>query len=103
MNYLLTLGIGFSVGMLLGYLYFRGLWWTVQRMTEYRNPYVFALLSFFIRSAIVVAGFYMLLLVRWEAVAVGLAGFIAMRMIAVRRWGLNPPELERKPGEEKWS
>lgn len=99
MNLILTLILSGTAGAVLGYFYFRGLWWTVERMPGHRNPYALALASFVIRTLLVMAGFYLLLEVRWEALAVGLLGFFAIRLVAVRKWGLNPFHLDKNMEE----
>jgi len=96
--YVILIG-GLLAGILLGYLYFRGLWWTVQRMVEHHKPYRLALFSFFIRTLVAVAGFYLLLQFRWEALAVALLGFFSVRLAAVRKWGLEPLQLNKSREE----
>lgn len=108
MTQVLSMGIGLAAGALIGYLYFRGLWWTVRRMTETQNrdrtPYGLALFSFAVRSAMALAGFYLLLsLLGWEAMALALAGFIAVRIVAVRRWALQRPSVTGMPGGDEWN
>lgn len=107
MNQVWYIGIGLAAGVLMGYVYFRGLWWTVCYMTEYGsknwNPYGLAVLSFFVRSALAVGGFYLLLVLGWEAMALGLIGFVAVRVIVVRRWALHPPAITAEPEGEEWS
>jgi len=58
------------------------------------------LLSFFIRSALAVAGFYLLLAIRWEMMAIGLAGFVVIRYLLIRSWGTIPVKLRESWGDE---
>lgn len=79
--------LGFAVGLLLGSLYFGGLWITVKRFTagtRYSRRLVFA--SFLVRTLIVLLGFYWLikLTTYWQAPALALAGFVISRIIITK-------------------
>lgn len=100
MNQLILIGGGLAAGGVMGYLYFRGLWWTLEHMQAQRHPYALLILSFFVRSVLVAAGFYLLLKIRWEMVALGVVGFMAIRYVLVRIWGMMPVGLrESREGE----
>lgn len=75
------------VGSALGYIFFWGLWKTVERISSVKNPYLWMFVSFIIRTIIVVTGFYILLQLNWQFAAIGLIGFIIIRMILLRRFG----------------
>lgn len=83
--------LGVSVSLLagagLGYIFFWGLWQTVNRIPSVDKPYLWMFSSFLIRTAIVILGFYLLLQYQWQFVAVALIGFVAIRMILLRRYG----------------
>lgn len=79
----------------MGSLYFYGLWWTVRQMIDNQHPYRLMLLSFVIRSVLVMGGFYLLLLWGWQILAIGLLGFIAARMVVVKNWGLKNINLNK--------
>lgn len=79
--------LSFIGGSVLGLFYFWGLWKTVERMPAVRNPYAWMFASFLIRTILVVLGFYILLQLQWQFVAIALIGFILARMILVRRLG----------------
>ena len=82
----------FIVGLALGYFYFGGLWWTVNRLQRTRQPALLFTASFILRTTIVVGAVYLLLGGGWRAVALCMAGFIAIRMVLTRYWG---PEAEQ--------
>lgn len=81
----------FGVGAALGVFYFCGLWWTVRRLNS-RNGTVLLLGSFLVRSAVVVAGFYLVMDGRWEALLAALAGFLAARIAIVWRLKMEGAE-----------
>lgn len=74
----------FAVGAALGAFYFLGLWWTVRRLDS-RNPAALLLLSFLLRTAVVIGGFYLIMDGRWELLLTALGGFIAARVVIVRQ------------------
>lgn len=76
-----------SAGMILGVLYFRGLWQTVVRLPDYKRPVWCVSWSFAARAAIAVTGFYFIMQGQLERLALALAGFILARQILVRRLG----------------
>ena len=77
LEYLLSL----LAGGLLGAFFFGGLGWTVQKITGSNRPYLITLASFLVRTAAVLAGFYLLLLCGWAYLLFALAGFIIVRTI----------------------
>ena len=76
--------IAFVVGSALGAFYFLGLWWTLRKLD---SPHAALLLfgSFIARATVVIAGFYVVMDGRWQALLAALAGFIAARMVIVSR------------------
>ncbi len=80
----------FILGSVLGVFFFGGLWLTVRRLEEFQHPVVVTLGSFIVRTAVVVGGFYLMLDRGWQGVAVGLLGFLIVRMILIRIWGPMP-------------
>lgn len=80
----MTLAAAVVVGILLGVLYFGGLWWTVRCMPRVRRPLNLYFRSLVVRLAVVLAGFYALLIhVDWTQFSASLIGFIAARMVIV--------------------
>ncbi len=93
----LYIGFALTAGLLLGTLYFGGLWWTVQKVTGEKKAYII-LLSFIIRLAILFAVFYYILLQGWQYLLAALTGFLLSRTIIFRL--LKPvPETGTKIGE----
>lgn len=71
------------VGLLLGVLFFGGLWFTVKKLTTAKMPAVLVLGSFVFRIGIVMAGFYFIGLGDWKKLVVCLIGFIAARFAVI--------------------
>ena len=71
-------------GAALGLIFFLGLWKTVQRMSRVKRPYLWVFASFLIRVSIVLLGFYLIMQVQWQLMAVALLGFIFARLGVVR-------------------
>jgi F1F0 ATPase subunit 2 len=84
---LLGLTLPLGAGIILGMFYFWGLWLTVQKLPRARRPMLLSLSSFFVRLAVVLAGFYFVMSGRWERLLVCLVGFLCVRFAAVRLWG----------------
>jgi len=73
--------LSFLAGALLGAFFFGGLWWTVQKITGSGRPYLLSVISFFVRTAVVLAGFYFLLSIGWPHLLAALFGFLAARTV----------------------
>jgi len=87
MSPVLLLMVSFFGGALLGVFYFNNLWNTVKKVTDEGKQGMFLITGYFIRTAIVLAGFYMIMSGRWERIVAALAGFILMREIMKRVFG----------------
>jgi len=86
MNELIILIFSMAAGILLGIFYFGGLWLTLKQLSSSKNPYIFTLGSFIVRTVISLFGFY--LVVRgghWERLLVCLSGFIFMKIFLMYR------------------
>jgi F1F0 ATPase subunit 2 len=74
-------------GAALGCFYFMGLWWTVKRLPSARKPVLLNTGSFLLRMAVALTGFYLILEGGWNMMTASLLGFIAVRVLLVRRLG----------------
>ncbi len=84
MNETLTLLLVLATGVLLGVMFFGGLWWTVRKGVLSRRPAIWIFGSLILRTGIVLAGFYVVSSGRWERLLVCLLGFIMARLIVTR-------------------
>jgi len=78
---------GFA-GLLLGGIFFGGLWWTVRHGVTAKQPGVWFLGSLLVRMTIVMAGFYFVGGGQWQRVLGCLIGFMVARSIVV--WLTHP-------------
>ncbi len=74
----------FLLGVLLGLMYFGGLWWTVSAVTRHRVPAWWLAVSFVVRVALLTAGLYFVLLISVWHLAACLMGWLAARMALMR-------------------
>ena len=77
----------FIAGMGVGFLYFSGLWLTIQAIPKTRQPLLLLLGSFLLRLVLCAAFFYLLMNRYWERFPLLLLGFLTMRLILVHYWG----------------
>jgi F1F0 ATPase subunit 2 len=82
--------MAFLAGLGLGTFYFLNLWKTVQRISEPPGPGMFMFRNFFIRVAVVLPCFYLIMADHWERLVAAVIGFVIMREILVRYLGRNP-------------
>jgi F1F0 ATPase subunit 2 len=80
----MTLISAWIAGLLLGMVFFGGLWWTIQHGMHSPRPALWFLGSLVARMSIVVAGFALVFHGHWERLLACLCGFIIARWILVR-------------------
>lgn len=71
-------------GVLLGILFFGGLWVTVKYGLVSKQPALWFAVSLLLRVAITLAGFYLIAGTHWERFIAMLAGFIIGRILVKR-------------------
>ena len=79
--------LSFLAGIVIGGVYFGGLWATVRGLPDAGKPFRRLGLSFALRAALALAGFWLVLQGGWESLAAAMVGFLAMREILLRRLG----------------
>jgi F1F0 ATPase subunit 2 len=72
-------------GMGIGCFYFGGLWWTVRKVPHSSSPGLWLFVSFMVRTAVSLAGFYGIMGGDWQRLLAALLGFVAVRLVMVRR------------------
>ena len=93
MNEALRLILALLTGVLLGAIFFGGLWWTVQKGVSSKWSALCFFSSLLLRTSTVLAGFYFIARGHWESLLVCFVGFVVARLIAT--W------LTRSPGENQ--
>jgi F1F0 ATPase subunit 2 len=74
-----------GAGVVIGLFYFSGLWWTVKKLRFRKKPALWMFGSLLVRLAVVLPAFYLAAGGDWMRCLACLAGFIAARMVLVRR------------------
>ena len=86
MNESLNLALALVTGVLLGIIFFGGLWWTVRKGLSSQSQWSAFLfpVSLLLRTGIALTGFYLVADGRWERLLACLLGFVAARLLVVR-------------------
>jgi F1F0 ATPase subunit 2 len=84
MNEPMTWILALVAGVLIGLFFFGGLWWTIQKGLNAKNPALWFLGSALVRTAVAIAGFYWISGGGWERLLACLLGFVAARFILLR-------------------
>lgn len=71
-------------GLLLGAIFFGGLWWTINFSLYSKYAALYFQLSMLLRTTIVLSGFHLLLGENWQKLLAGLCGFLIARLVATR-------------------
>jgi F1F0 ATPase subunit 2 len=72
------------VGLMLGAIFFGGLWWTVRECVVTQRSTLWLLTSWLLRMGIAVTGFYFVGHAHWPRLVVCLLGFIVARLLVNR-------------------
>jgi len=78
------MALAFIVGILLGTVFFGGLWLTVKKAVAAANPALWFLASSLLRTGIVLTGFYYITNGDWRRLIICLLGFVAGRFMVIR-------------------
>lgn len=90
MSEALMLGLAGVAGLIMGAIFFGGLWWTVRKGVASQRPALWFVGSFVLRTGVVVAGFYVVSGGHWLRLLACLFGFAVARLIVT--W-LTPPPI----------
>ena len=83
MNETLTLLLSLAAGIVLGAIFFGGLWWTVQKAVSSKRSALWFFCSLLLRTSMVLAGFYFVAQGHWERLLMCLLGFVTARPIVM--------------------
>ena len=73
--------VALVTGVLLGVMFFGGLWWTVRKGVSSKQPAFWFFGSLLLRMSITLAGFYFIARSHWERLLLCLLGFVMARII----------------------
>ena len=98
MNDAVILVLAGGAGVLLGAVFFGGLWWTVRSGISSQHPALWFLASLVLRTGISLAGFYLVSGGQWDRLLACLLGFVVARFIVTRLFGprVGPGDSEAK-------
>ena len=96
MSETLALILTLLAGVLLGAIFFGGLWWTIRRSVSSKQPALLFFFSLLLRMGIALAGFYFVARGDWRRVLSCLVGFILARILVT--WRTRAPiENAKRP------
>lgn len=84
MNEFLILALALMAGLLIGAIFFGGLWWTVQKGVLSPRPALWFFGSLLLRMSLVLAGFYFVSDGHWQRLLPCLLGFVVARFIVTQ-------------------
>ena len=93
MNEPLSLAFALAAGVLLGAMFYGGLWWTVRQGVSSKRAALWFLGSLLLRMGVALAGFYFVSAGHWQRLLLCLLGFVLARLAVTR--------LTRPPGENQ--
>lgn len=82
--------LSFAAGMLVGGLYFAGLWVTVSRLPDARRPMLLLAGSTVVRLALLLGAIYLIMDGRWERLVACVLGILVART-AILVWRRRLP------------
>lgn len=84
MNDILIGILAWLAGLLLGAMFFGGLWWAVRKCVASKRPMLWFLSSLLLRTSITLIGIYVVADRHWQRMLLCLLGFIMARLIVTR-------------------
>ncbi len=97
MNEILALGLAWAAGLLLGAVFFGGLWWTVQKGMTSPHPARWFVGSLLLRMGMALVGFNFVAGGHWKRMGLCLVGFLMARFIVTQFIGLPvKPDLSHR-------
>jgi F1F0 ATPase subunit 2 len=78
-------------GMLLGTIFFGGLWWTIHKGLPSKQAALWFSVSFVVRTVVVVGGVYFVASGGWPQLAACVVGFLLARAVIVWRTRTHAP------------
>ncbi|WP_339909542.1 ATP synthase subunit I [Symmachiella dynata] len=81
----LQVAVPFAAGIVLGVIYFGGLWLTVRNVHQVQHPALLCIGSFVVRNALVLPAFYLVMDGHWVRIVSCLVGFFIVRYVWIHR------------------
>lgn len=90
--------LAIASGLVLGLLFYGGLWWTLRKLSELRHPALTLLGSLLLRSGVVLAGFYWVAGGDWRRLLLCLMGFLIGRLAVTWATRIPSPAMSTEAG-----
>ncbi len=87
-------------GVLLGAVFFGGLWWTVKKTVSSDTPARWFLGSLLVRTSLILTGFYFIAHGHWQRLLACLIGFVIARVVLVKRLATSPANEQARAEKE---
>jgi len=101
MNEWLMLLVALVMGVLLGALFFGGLWWTVRKSLASQRPALWIFSSLLLRMGVTLIGFYWVGGGHWERLLLCLLGFLVVRLFITFRLPSGPALWAQSPRQNQ--
>ncbi len=98
MNDTVSLVLALATGVLLGAMFFGGLWWTVEKGVLSKRPALWFLNSLLLRTSMTLTGFYVVSRGDWQRLLMCLLGFVIARPLVT--WLTRPAETRNRLSNE---
>jgi F1F0 ATPase subunit 2 len=95
-----SLLLALLAGIVLGTIFFGGLWWTVQRGVSSKSAAVLFSGSFLLRTIVALAGFYFVSRGDWRRLLACLLGFVLARIAITRFTVTRPAHIRPEQGTQ---
>jgi F1F0 ATPase subunit 2 len=82
--------LALCAGILLGTIFYGGLWWTVRRCVSSKSPGVWVIGSFVLRAIIALGGIYIVSRGDWQRLLACFLGFLVARIVVTRLTRIRP-------------
>jgi F1F0 ATPase subunit 2 len=98
MHETVTFVLAWAMGLLLGAIFFGGLWWTIRKGLSSNRSALWFLGSLLLRTSVALAGFYVVAGGHWERLLACVLGFVMSRLFVtwLTRTTEQPSCLARK-------
>ncbi len=99
MNDMPTLVLTWAAGMVLGGMFFGGLWWTIRKGVVSKRPALWFFASLLLRMSMALAGLYFVSDRHWQRLLLCLLGFVMARLVVTWLTGRSG-EARTSPTQE---
>lgn len=100
MNENLYMLVALFAGILLGFLFFGGLWVSTRKSITSKTPVLWILGSFIVRTGVTLIGFYYVSNGNWKRLLICLLGFIVARILTNRFLSLAKTTIKKEVKNE---